>query len=137
MVRMAGTRKNKQKQSKSRRGGRLLGKGMYGWAFMPPLACQEFNPRPDDTNKYISKIFVNEIKATEEYEKGMMIKPLDPEGRLFITPEAMCSYEDAQENANWEKFITAKEKLSQALKGKTIPKIQIIYKYGGTNIENI
>ena len=67
----------------------------------------------------------------------MMIKPLDPEGRLFITPEAMCSYEDVQENANWEKFTAAKEKLSQALKGKTIPKIQIIYKDGGTNIENI
>lgn len=134
---MVGTRKNKQKRAESRRGGRLLGKGMYGWAFMPPLACPEFNPSADDTNRYISKTFVNEKKATEEYEKGMMIKPLDPEGKLFITPEAICSYEDVQENTNWGQFVAAKEKMSQALKGKAIPKIQIIYKYGGTKIENI
>jgi len=129
---MVGSRKNKYL-----RGGRLLGKGAYGWAFMPPLACPEFNPAADDTNRYISKTFVNEKKAAEEYEKGMLIKPLDPEGKFFITPEVMCSYEDVQENANWGLFTAAKEKMTHALKGKAIPKIQIIYKYGGTKIENI
>jgi len=134
---MAETRKNKLKQKKpnSKRGGKLLGKGMYGWAFMPPLKCPEFNPSADDKNRYISKTFVNEKKAKEEYEKGMLIKPLDPEGKFFITPEAICSYEDIQENTNWDKFIEAKKAVS--IKGIAVPKIQIIYKYGGTNIENV
>jgi serine/threonine protein kinase len=135
---MAGTRKNRDTSSRTKRmvkGGRLIGKGAYGWAFMPPLACPEFTPV--EGVKYISKTFVNDKKALEEYEKGITIKALDPEGLFFITPEAMCSYNDTQENANWGQFIAAKEKWSKATKGKDASSTQIIYKYGGSKIQNI
>jgi len=130
---MKGTRKNRNKRGV--KGGQLVGKGSYGWAFMPPLACPEFNPV--EGVKYISKTFLSEQKALEEYEKGMKIKTLDPEGRFFITPEAICSYADTQENANWGQFVEAKEKWSKTMKGKPASSIQIIYKYGGSKIENI
>jgi len=129
---MVGSRRRTRKTVK---GGRLVGKGAYGWVFTPPLACPEFTPV--EGVRYISKTFVNEKKATEEYEKGIQIRALDPEGLLFITPEAMCSYEDSQENANWGQFVEAKEKWSKAMKGKPASSTQIIYKYGGSKIQNI
>jgi serine/threonine protein kinase len=103
--------------------------------FTPPLSCPEFTPV--EGVKYISKTFVNEKKALEEYEKGIQIRTLDPEGQFFVTPEAMCSYDDTQENVNWAQFVAAKAKWSKAEKGKAASSTQIIYKYGGTPIQNI
>ena len=114
-------------RTRKSKGGRLIGRGAYGWVFSPPLKCIGEDKMPD--NKiFVSKIFLSEKSALEEYRKGMLIKELDSEGRMFITPESICEYEEIQDNANYAIFNGKKTK------GRAF---QIIYKNGGLPIENI
>jgi len=124
--------KNK-KGNKTLKGGRLIGSGSSGYVFRPPLKCGDKTYSAD----YVSKVFFDERSAKEEYEKGLLVRELDPDSKHFITPEDICEYDKSQENANYPKFTKTKNMLNRRTRSKHKRGLQVIYKYGGVPIYDI
>ena len=87
--------KQKQKRRQTQRGGKRIGIGV----FSPPLKCSEDVPHLS-TEEYVSKFFLEEEVAKEDYENGMKLQAIDPEQNMFITPLHMCKASEQQTNEN-------------------------------------
>lgn len=73
-------------------GGRLIGEGVYGCAFMPPLLCKgDSKPITDEKNKIVSKIATSdEIEQEIQIAKVLRTIPLSRNYFIYSLDEKSC-----------------------------------------------
>jgi len=75
-----------RRETRRRRGGRIVFSGSYGCAFRPAIRCKgEAERRPG----MISKLMNKEFAQAEYFFKGRF-EPIDPHMEYFYYPETMC-----------------------------------------------
>ena len=103
---MGRTRKYKKK------GGRIIGEGMQGIAFSPPLNCLDKNPNvilnsgraspfTKKAKQYVTKIAKSNVAETELRESESLRKNIDPYGRFTAPALATCKSSNFQLNKNY------------------------------------
>jgi hypothetical protein len=84
-----------------KRGGRLLGHGIQGAVYTPPLECASgYNARWQGEG-YVAKVMDAE-EARNEYRNSFLIRQLDPDGAWSILAEQSCEISPSQANANYK-----------------------------------
>jgi len=93
------------------RGGKVIGKGMQGIAFSPPLKCEgdapnvlkntgRASPFTKTRKSYVSKITTDEVADTELAASESLRKMVDPQG-IFTAPAlAKCKAAPADQQTN-------------------------------------
>ena len=108
--RMRRTRKNKK------RGGRIIGEGMQGIAFSPPLECRNQNPNvilntgraspfTKKGKQYVTKITKHNVAKAEMEASEKLRKAVDPYGRFTAPALAVCNLSKNQINTNYIKRL--------------------------------
>jgi len=118
----------KTRRNRAQTGGLEIGSGGFGLVYKPPLKCDGKN-----IDKYseghVSKIFTYESEDSEivdtEYQNGLLVKHIDPDGTWSITPELLCNLAKGQTNKNFRK---------QNMRAFSK---QIIYKDGGHTLSSL
>jgi len=100
-----------------KRGGRIIGEGMQGIAFSPPLGCSNTNPNvikntgtaspfTKKGKQYITKIAKKNIAETELRESESLRTSIDPYGRFTAPALAICKASEHQINQNYTKRLS-------------------------------
>lgn len=99
--------------SRRKRGGSIIGEGMQGIAFSPPLLCKNTQPNILKNNgrsspfrktrkTYVSKITKKNVANTEIYAAEQLRKSIDPFGRFTAPALVSCEASNIQTNANYK-----------------------------------
>lgn len=72
--------------TRKKKGGKFLGQGSYGCAFLPTIACEGEDVVANDS---ISKLMRCE-DAYDEYRVSSILKPIDPQQQYFLYPKRIC-----------------------------------------------
>jgi len=108
---MRQTRRNKK------RGGRIIGEGMQGIAFSPPLECKNINPNvilnsgraspfTKKAKQYVTKITKRNVANAEMEASEKLRKSVDPHGRFTAPALAVCNLSKNQTNLNYTKRLS-------------------------------
>ena len=104
-----------------KRGGRIIGEGMQGIAFSPPLACNDAcnvknpsvilnngkaSPITKKAKQYVTKIAKGNIAEIELKESESLRKNIDPYGRFTTPALAICKPCNFQSNKNYINRLT-------------------------------
>lgn len=117
-------RRRQSRRCRKQRGGKIIGKGMQGIAFSPPLACEggppnairnmgRASPFTKTRKSYVSKIATAETAKTEMEAAEQLRRVIDPYSRFTAPAIASCkaAAPDSQINTDYPKAldeITAK-----------------------------
>lgn len=107
-------RKSRKKRSSRRRqrGGRIIGEGMQGIAFSPPLECEggqpnaikntgRASPFTKTRKQYVSKIAKANVAETELTSSEELRKRIDPFGRFTAPALATCKASTIQTDPDY------------------------------------
>lgn len=132
--------RRKTRNRRKQRGGRIIGKGMQGIAFSPPLECEggppnaikntgRASPFTKTRKSYVSKIAKANIAKTELEAGETLRSAVDPYG-LFTAPAlATCHAANRQTNANYAS-------VADDIAAKQYDTL-IFSRYRGTSIQDI
>lgn len=105
---MKHTRRNKK------RGGRIIGEGMQGIAFSPPLECNHHmnpnvilntgraSPFTKKSKQYVTKVTKRNVANAEMEASEKLRKTVDPYGRFTAPALAVCNLSKNQYNTNYK-----------------------------------
>ena len=110
------------------RGGKLVGKGAYGCAFSPPLACGEGSEVPA---RSIGKVFGSKTSFQEERKNAKIIRKIDPLSHFTVPFLGSCFVKLSDQRT--PEAIHACSHTHGAR--RQIP--QVIYRNGGRDLEYV
>ncbi len=87
----------KNRQTRKRKGGKLLDSGSFGCAYSPSIRCSTTTKKHPSSNKQITK-YINSNEAEREIDAGLIIEeafenahiPVDP-STIILYPKVQCN----------------------------------------------
>lgn len=111
------TQRRKKHQKRTRRGGKKIGEGKYGYVVHPGIPCKGKDP-----NTYVSKIYKDKGYTRKISERDTLqqliakLKEVDPEQKYFLYPEICEAYGDLSEENKADGVTEEDKKYSYMVK---------------------